>query len=222
MKKRIFHAGIPVKKKRRPDYRVSDREEDLRPGGSVFPIARPTDLEPPRGSVMQPRRGRVATSPGACTNPGTLATVDPGGVPSGQGDPQTGARAWRSLLALSPACGHHSRARSLRHTRAPRTAALGIPGLHAASLMGLWDSSPPSAFGSVFLSLSISVPSAVQLRLALRRLRREHGVTAPAHRGNHGIGAAAPSPWPFCLRPTDRPTETAQPRASQHQDAKAR
>ena len=48
-------------------------------------------------------------------------------------------------------------------------------------------------------ALKISVPSAVQLRLALRRLSREHGVTAPAHRGNHGAGAAAPYPMPFCL-----------------------
>ena len=162
------------------------------PGWSVFPIAPSTLLEPPRGSVMQPRRGRVAASPGACAHPGTLAAVDPGGGSrQGEATPQTGARAWRSLLALSPACGHHPRASGLRHTRAPRTAALGILGLHDASLVGLSDGSPPSALGPVLDFLRISVSSAVHLRLA-KRSGREHGVIAPAYSRNHGAGAAAP------------------------------
>ena len=40
-----------------------------------------------------------------------------------------GARAWRSLLALGPACSHHPRASDLRHTRAPDLAEPGIPEL---------------------------------------------------------------------------------------------
>ncbi len=44
-------------------------------------------LEPRRGSVMQPRRGRAATSPGSCAHHnGSLAAADPSGVPSGFGD----------------------------------------------------------------------------------------------------------------------------------------
>ena len=74
----------------------------------------------------------------------------------------TGARAWRSLLALSPVCGHQPRASGLRHTRAPRTSALGIPGRQDASPVGFSDdSTPPPALGPVLDFLRISVPSAV-------------------------------------------------------------
>ncbi len=76
------------------------------PGWNALPIAPSTDLEPRRGSIIQPERGRAAASPGSRAHPGPLAAEAPGGVPSGRGVPQTGARAWCSLLALGPACGH--------------------------------------------------------------------------------------------------------------------
>ena len=58
--------------------------------------------------------------------------------------------------------------------RRPREAlaALGIPGLHDASPLGLSDCSPPPALGPVLDSLRISVPSASHQRL-MTRLGRE-------------------------------------------------
>ena len=134
---------ISVKKKTRQPFGIRTAPIGLKPGADLPDPPTPRH-EPRRGSGLQPRRGRAAASPGSCAHPGPLNATDPSGVPSGGGDPQTGARAWRSLLALSPACGHRPRASDLWHTRAPRIAALGIPGLHAASPLGLsCDSTAP-------------------------------------------------------------------------------
>ena len=160
------------------------------------PVARPhpTDTYPNHNVVPSCSPGVDALRPRL--GPGAPQDPDHRGPHRGpvMGERRTtGARAWRSLLALSPTCGHHPRASGLRHTRAPRTAALGIPGLHDASPEGLSDGPPPYALGPVLDFLRISVSSAVHLRLA-KRSGREHGVTAPAYSRNHGAGAAAPYP----------------------------
>ena len=125
---RLFDTGNPVKKKTRQPVGIRTALTGLKPGADHPnpPTPRP---EPRRGSGLQPRRGRAAVSPGSCAHPGPLNATDPSGVPSGGGDPQTGARAWRSLLAVSPACGHRPRASDLRHTRAPsdRLLATSLP-----------------------------------------------------------------------------------------------
>ncbi len=172
------------------------------PGWSAFPIAPSTLLEPPRGSVMQPRHGPSRPRLGPAPTPAHWPPWTPAGSRQGE--------ATRSN-PTEPLQG--SRFTGLGGIQHPREAlaALGIPGLHDASPVGLSDGSPPSTLGPVLDFLRISVSSAVHLTLA-KRSGREHGVTAPAHRGNHGAGAAAPYPLPFCLRPTGRPTETARPR----------
>jgi hypothetical protein len=104
---------------------------------------------------MQPRRGRAAASPGSWRPPGPWSPRTPSGSRHGDATHSTSTEPLQGSLLTG-----------LGVPQRPREAlaALGIPGLHDASPVGLSDCSPPSALGPVLDFLRISVPSASHQR----------------------------------------------------------